>query len=239
MIQFLKPILSVLGFLIKSLKIPLKQGGFKIQFPKLMNNWELGYTLFGKYELNERKLIKKYIRPDDSVLELGACIGVVSLTINEILSDKTKQVSVEPNPEMHKYLLNNRTQNGGLFYTESCIVSSSPQVEFFSGGKAFLSSSTLKTDGIKIIVQGKTLDQLAKQYFLFTALVMDIEGGELEFLRTFNLTHTNIRLIIWETHANMDIITTEELAECYDLLTDYGFMFKERIRNVEAWIKGS
>src|SRR4051812_528843 len=32
----------------------------------------------GSYEREERELIRRWIRPSDSVLELGACLGIVS-----------------------------------------------------------------------------------------------------------------------------------------------------------------
>lgn len=236
MIEYLKPILSLTGRLIKLFNIPIKQGGFKIKYPELMANWERGYLIFGKYELHERKLITKYIKPNDSVLELGACIGVVALTINKILSDKTKQVSIEPNPQMHDYLYKNKAANNGLFNIETCIVSKSSEVEFYVGGKAFLSSSTLSGDK-KVTIPGKSLDDIINQYFPFTVLVMDIEGGELEFFRSFDLKSSNIRLVIWETHVLPNMLTKKELQECYDLLTAQGFSLKEKSRNVEAWIK--
>src|SRR5665647_1609191 len=108
-----------------------------------MTKTELGCSLLSEYEKNERKLVKKYLKSDDAVLEMGACIGVVSLTINRILSDKKKQVSVEPNPQMHKYLYENKKNNKGQFYVETCIISKSKEVPFFLGGQAFLGSNTL------------------------------------------------------------------------------------------------
>ena len=41
-------------------------------------------------EIVEQELVKKYVKPDDRVLELGARYGAVSVTTNKILNDKKK-----------------------------------------------------------------------------------------------------------------------------------------------------
>src|SRR5689334_17446832 len=41
--------------------------------------------LTNAYEIDERNLVQKFVRADDSVLELGACLGVVSCITNKIL----------------------------------------------------------------------------------------------------------------------------------------------------------
>jgi hypothetical protein len=56
-----------------------------------MNITELGSTITGKYEKSERTLVNKYLKANDIVLEMGACVGVVSLTINNQLKDKTNK----------------------------------------------------------------------------------------------------------------------------------------------------
>lgn len=234
MIVFLKPIFYIIGLTIKIFKIPTKQNGFKIKFPNFMNTWELGCTIISKYEKDERELINKHLKNNDSVLELGACIGVVSLTINKILNDKTKQVSVEPNPQMLQYLIENKNNNNGCFKIETCIVSTFDKVDFHLGGKAFLSSSTIN-GGRKVEIPGKTLDEMIEQHFPFTAIVMDIEGGELDFFRSFDLKNSDVRLIIWETHMKPNMLSQDELQECYDILTKQGFNFTEKSGEVEAW----
>lgn len=234
--KILDPMLQLIGIIIKRYNISITQGNHKIKFPKIMTNLELGKQILGTYEKDERKLTEKYLNANDSVLEMGACIGVVSLTINDILYDKSKQVSVEPNPEMLEYLRTNRELNSAKFQIETCIVSKSKEVDFFLGGEAFLGSSLLSGKN-KIIVRCKSLEELNKEYFDFSVIVMDIEGGELEFFRSFNLENSKIRLIIWETHCKPNLLAKSELQECYQILESYSFKFVERVGNVEAWLK--
>ena len=85
------------------------------------------------------------------------------------------------------------------------------------------------------MIPGKTYDDLVAEYFDFSVIVMDIEGGELDFFRSFDLSDTEVRLIIWETHQFPDMLTKEELEECYTLLRNMGFKPADSSGNVEAW----
>src|SRR5271170_2149969 len=54
--------------------------------------------LSGHYEVDDLAVVRAFIRPDDCVLELGACMGIVSCVTNKMLKDKTRHVVVEANP---------------------------------------------------------------------------------------------------------------------------------------------
>src|SRR5687768_5221852 len=47
-----------------------------------------GYFALDQYENVERRLVSKYITGTEHVLELGACIGVVSCIVNSRLKDR-------------------------------------------------------------------------------------------------------------------------------------------------------
>lgn len=234
--RILYPILFLAGCVFKLLKLRVRQNCFTLELPHETNPLDYAnLMLSSNYEKDEILLVRKYIRSSDKVLELGACIGAVSLTLNDIILEKEEQVSVEPNPAVAQILERNRDRNSGRFHIEQCILTRSKEVTFFPGGQAFLSSSTKGNSGKRIAVIGRTLEDLADQYFSFSALIMDIEGSEIEFFREFDLRKTKIRLIIWEAHAHIGLITFDELKECYSLLESYGFCFRERQGNVECW----
>lgn len=232
----IKPIFYTIGLILKIFKIPSKFDDLRIFFPSNMKLHELGGTVTNLYESDERKLVKKYLEPQDKVLELGACVGVVSLTINSILNNKSNQISVEPNPQMFDYLMKNRANNNGKFYVETCIVSTSSSVDFSLGGDSFLGSSTRGTQNI-IQVKGQTLEDLENKYFQFTALIMDIEGGEYEFFNSFDLSLSKVNLIIFETHVSKNMLNESQLKECQTRLEQYGFELIEKSGKVEAWKK--
>jgi FkbM family methyltransferase len=228
-----KPIAFFIGVLIKQFDCIIHIDNLKIKYPKFMNNTELGFSIFGTYEKSERTLVKKYIKSEFSVLELGACIGAVSCTINRILQDKTRQVSVEPNPDVYDLLLKNRELNNAKFHIENRIVSPKKEVCFYKGGEAFLGSNSLHKNGNETTIQGVGLSDLIEKYFDFDAIVMDIEGGELEFLENFDISTTSIRVVIFETH--LGILTEQEFLECFKILEKYGFKYVDKHKAVQVW----
>jgi len=236
-LRFLNPLSKIIGYLIKKYNITIVIDSLKINFPSQMQNVELGYSILGTYEKNERFLVKKYVKPNDRVLEMGACIGVVSCTINRILNDKTKQVSIEPNPQMLEYLIKNRELNNSQFEIETAIITNKDEVDFYMGGQAFLSSNTIQNKGYKIKKKGLKFNELINKYFEFNVLVMDIEGGELDFFRNFDIGKTAIELVIFETHLGHNLLNESEYNECFELLTKYGFKRIDNKANVEVWRK--
>ena len=62
-------------------------------------------------EVEEQKLAKYYILPDDVVLELGGRYGSVSCIINSKLNNKTNEVVVEPDQRVWDALEKNRNRN--------------------------------------------------------------------------------------------------------------------------------
>lgn len=68
-------------------------------------------------EIVEQELVKKYVKPDDRVLELGARYGAVSVTTNKILNDNSKQKHyvVEPDAKVWNALETNMKENNCNF----------------------------------------------------------------------------------------------------------------------------
>ena len=54
-------------------------GGCEFEIPLHLTdrNYRSAFV-FGEYELAERKLIRRFLCPDDRVIELGGCIGIIS-----------------------------------------------------------------------------------------------------------------------------------------------------------------
>lgn len=175
------------------------------------------------YEKQERRYLKQFLPKDATVLELGACLGVVSCLTNRLLANPTRHVVVEANPNMIPVIEENKQRNQCGFHIEHCMVSSNVVNEFFIG-KTILMSSARRPGVTKIRVPGKTVADLEKQYGLdFDALVMDIEGGELDFLRENRAKLKSFRIIFMEVHPHKEILTLEEVAECLAILEEAGF----------------
>lgn len=131
-------------------------------------------------EYPEQCISNTYIGPKDTVLELGARYGSVSCIINKRLSDKTRQVSVEPDETVWKCLDDNITRNGCSIYVHKGFVSKKKHSLTQYG----YGSSSYATEISNI--PSVSVEELEELYGLkFTALVADCEG----FLGTFFEEH--------------------------------------------------
>ena len=85
-------------------------------------------------------------------------------------------------------------------------------------------SSNRRKSATKVSVSGKTVADLERDHGMkFDALVMDIEGGELDFLRENREWLKNLSVIFMEVHPHRDILSPEEVAECQAILETAGF----------------
>lgn len=198
----------------------------------LIANFNTHFNCFGieNYELSEKHLIEKYLDPRDSVLELGGCLGVISLITNRILLNKKAHVVLEIDSKKYDYLKYNKTINKAEFFCCNGALSVDEHIFYergigIWGGKA----TTIGTDKEKI-VSFKITDLETKYNLAFNTLIMDIEGGELELFKTFEIKQFN--KIIFENHY-----TNNENLEIEDILKNNDFNLIERIGKVEYWKK--
>jgi FkbM family methyltransferase len=187
--------------------------------------------------MDERYLARKFIRPEDSVLELGACLGIVSCVVNKLLRDQTRHIAVEANPFCLPALHRNRDLNQCGFLIENCAVSNQYDVTFFLDPDSITGSTTELSSAFPVRVPGKSLQELFSRYGPFSVLIMDIEGGERKILESSMDTLKQFRLIIVELHEW--IIGVEGVNRCREILQRAGFEMIERSFITEAWLRSS
>lgn len=89
-----------------------RAGGCVFIIPKNITRLSFRACFLTKeYEVDERQLIPKYLLPADSVLEFGACLGVVSCITNKLLREPHRHVVVEGNPFCLPAIHRNRQLN--------------------------------------------------------------------------------------------------------------------------------
>jgi FkbM family methyltransferase len=122
-------------------------------------------------EYPEQCLSQRFVSPDATVLELGARYGSVSCIINKKLQDKTKQVSVEPDPSVWGALEKNIQINGCSVNIHKGFVSKAPRDLLLMG----YASRTVSSD--KSTNVSASVEELQIKYNLtFDTLVADCEG---------------------------------------------------------------
>ena len=193
---------------------------------------------FDTYELGERNLCKKHLSRHDAILELGACIGVVSCVCNRLLGNPKKHVVVEANPTLIPWLEKNRSLNEAEFHIEHGMLSKTSDGTFRID-EFIVSGSANTTTGTIVEVPVFDLEFVCQKHdFIPSAIVMDIEGGEADFLldnRNWLEQHPEVRTMIVEMHPF--IVGKEAIGKSKEILAALGFSRIENIGLVEAWTR--
>jgi hypothetical protein len=155
---------------------------------------------YNQYEKREIDLIKKFIKEDDVVLELGARYGGTSVAINQILKDKEKQVSVDPDERIWESLETNKKNHNCHFMIIKGTISNKPQ-KIIKDSRKFADNNdwaTYTESASQGEVQGSSVKNYPLPLLNLNVLVADCEG----FLETFYDENKNmfpyLRLIIFE-----------------------------------------
>jgi hypothetical protein len=152
---------------------------------------------YNQYEKREIDLIKKFIKEDDVVLELGARYGGTSVAINQILKDKEKQVSVDPDQRIWESLETNKKNHNCQFIIIKGTISNKPQ-KIIKDSRKFDDKNDWATYTEECLTNEEGCMNYPLPLLNFNVLVADCEG----FLETFYDENKNIfpylRLIIFE-----------------------------------------
>ena len=162
----------------------------------------------GRYEAQERELVKKLLRKGDCVLEIGTALGAVTMTAARIVGAK-HVLTYEANPQIAADARRNFTFNGlegiqshvGVLCNQLRFNSMPREVDF-SISRDFWASRLHVGPITKDIVRTVRVPTACLEAQIgthgATVLICDIEGGEIELLIGADLQ--GIRLIIMETH---------------------------------------
>ena len=190
---------------------------------------------FNVYELEERQLVRKYLKPDDKVIELGACIGVISSITNKVLtSPEANHVVIEANPHLISWIYKNKHLNKSNYKVEFCALAEGKTVTFYLN-KLIVGGSMQKPEGTATEVPARTLDEIEEKHGKFNVMIMDIEGGEYDIILKNEFVLSHYRLLIVELHD--DVLGEPRLEECRAVLRKLGFTLNERMDRTEVWSK--
>jgi len=149
-------------------------------------------------ELPEQKMVVKYLKGHEKVLEIGGNIGRNSLVIASILENNNNFVTLESDINISSQLTTNRDLNNMHFHIESSALSKRKLIQ---RGWDTTPSDTLYSgyNWINTI----TLDNLKTKYNIeFDTLVLDCEGAFYYILMDMPEILNNINLIIMENDYN-------------------------------------
>jgi FkbM family methyltransferase len=210
-----------------------KTGGMEFTIPKHLSTMEMRGKFFAdSYELPERTLSTRHLKPTDTVLELGASLGVVSCSINKTLENRSAHVAIEANPLLIPTLQNNRDTNGAKFHVINAVLSNK-EVAYISTDRVMDSNSVSDT-GVKVdTISVSEIENKTK--LIFNALIMDIEGGEYDVVSENSLLLKRLRLAIIEFHPWL--LSEKRVSEIRSALTGAGLRKVDAMLTVECWVR--
>lgn len=147
-----------------------------------------------KDEYPEQLMAIKYIKPTDTVLEIGGNIGRNTCVIASILDDDSRLLSLECSHEYAKQLEENKIQNFFNFNIENSALSKLALIQ--KDWNTYISETVLPGyTKVNVI----TFDEIKSKYGLnFNVLVADCEGALYQILKDEENFLENIETIIIE-----------------------------------------
>lgn len=178
-----------------------------------------------RYEGDEITGALSVVGTEDRVLEMGAGLGVVG-AVTAMNAKPEAVLSFEANPDLIPHIRALHALNGledRIELRNELVISDPdrPASMTFHVHSSFLGSSLIDRDGRKttpVEVPTVAFDSV-RDSFKPTVLIMDIEGGELEFLKHAALD--GIRAVVIEFHP--DVYGIDGVKTCKDALRRAGF----------------
>lgn len=173
----------------------------------------------GEYERSELKLLRRHLRPDDVVMELGTGIGFISLACAKRIG-AARVFSFEANPALKPLILHNYELNQLSPTLEICVLAEEiGERDFYVHDLYWLSSTKAGTpDARHIRVPSRSLNDEIRRIDP-TFLIMDIEGEERDLFRFIDFH--NIRKVAMELHT--ESIGRDEAEAIQQRLRNAGF----------------
>ena len=199
--------------------------GVKVPDSPMLTPMRIERINAARYEGQEIAGALKVVRPGDKVLELGAGIGIVGAVVAKN-AKPAKVMSFEANPSLMEHITALQKMNrlsSKMELRNEVLISApdAPKTMAFHIRSSYLGSSLIDSDSratTKVDIPTASYAKVHKD-FAPDVLLMDIEGGELDFLRHADLS--GIRAIVVEFHP--DAYGKAGMRECKAILQKAGF----------------
>ena len=199
---------------------------FKVEPRDFGVSFELAST--GEYEPTSLEFILNKLKPGNTVIDIGAHVGIYSLPMSKIVGPLGKVVAFEPNPKNLELLHWNIDTNGckNIRVEQQALRNRSSVSDLLisginTGDHRFYGNGYVGT----IPVMCTTLDKYLKIGTKVDAIKMDIQGGEGEaFYGMKRVLKENPNVfILWELSPEQLLNAKTEPLELLDFLEDLGF----------------
>jgi FkbM family methyltransferase len=166
--------------------------------PALMSPFNIRKLAVGRHTVHERALLARHLRDDDRVMELGGGIGMVAIHCARRLGPG-RVASWEGNPRMEPLIRDNYALNGVAPELHMAVLGRAAGETTFYLAERFSHSGTSDNTGrgTPVAVPVEPYEP-ARARLRPTVLVVDIQGGEVEFFAHASLE--GVRMVLVEFH---------------------------------------
>jgi FkbM family methyltransferase len=157
-------------------KLTLCKYGWMLHFGPFIGKC---FELYGQYSESEVNVLRAFVKPGDTILDIGANIGDLTVPMARIVGEQGRVYAVESNSDTYHVLCSNLALNGiRNVKAVNCFIADSPEVDMAGpwGKYGFVSPIW----GATVIA----LDSLGIESCSF--IKIDVDGKELQVLRSAN-----------------------------------------------------
>ena len=166
----------------------VKYGPFKIKFDRRDRSITKKLILYGEYEKREIELLCSHVKHGDTVLDIGANIGLYSLFLSRAVGLNGKVIAIEPDPEnveiLKINLKNNKCKNVKVL--QMALGSKTEEGDLFQidTNRGNLSLADLNKTGRSIKVPINRGDEILRKLNIVPDVAkIDVEGAEPDIIK--------------------------------------------------------
>jgi FkbM family methyltransferase len=191
----------------------------------LVSNKTIASFFFNSYESSERRFIRKYLRKDLPVIEIGSSIGIVSTLIGKMIEQPLYCIEANPQliPIIEQHLRQNRIKNYQVF--NYAVGDSTSDYLYFEKGETNIHGKVFKRQTENSVpVPVTSISAFKSQHEIDNfVLVSDIEGAEIYILENDLQSLRSCQQIIIETHDTRLNGVEYKYHQLKDLIIGSGF----------------
>jgi len=206
-----------------------------------------GLLLLGLYEKAEVSFIKKYLRADLDVVELGSGLGVTTSHIAKRLNHRRRMIVVEADPRLIPQIRRNVVRNAPsvnlILINKAVCYSTEMEDEVVFGAASYFLESRVLSDS-KLVSDAVLVPKISLSEILSShdvdeyALVCDIEGAEIGLLLEDQSALATCQQLVIEIHESTHNGRHYQVSEIFDfLVSELGFSLCDRRNKVMVFTK--
>ncbi len=192
------------------------------------------YTSFkNRQDAFELKLLEKYVKPGDVVLDIGANIGYYALILSELVGKKGRVHCFEPDTKNYGHLEKATLPSGNIFINNKAAGSKTETIKIYTSKNLNVDHRTYKPEEYDqefaieaISMDDYVLKDLKEEGGRVDFIKMDIQGFEMQAIQGMEKLlkkNTDLKIIseFWPYGLKK---AGSSITEYFNFLTEHGFI---------------